>query len=343
MGNILQPRRAFTLIDVLAILAISCILVALTLPAVQQSRESARRNGCRENLKKLGLAIYHYESTARCLPPTAIVSHLQDGTVWKSQSGPFVRLLPYFEQSQTYNAMNVNILYGELAELPVVAHMTRAFLCPSEPRGDQVADATFGGIGGVNYGFSMGDWSVANGTSVTSNSIFGANLCRRWSDFSAGLGQTVLMAEVKFQQPYLQDSGVASRLSRSGTDFPIDADQNAIAPEYHSARSKIELNGHMRWMDSAVEQIGFTTAWTPNRATPGGERNRYADVDLVGRSAQDEAVFAAVTSRSHHQGGVNCLFGDGSVRFVTSNVYGRLWRAAGSVRGSERHSSDSLP
>ncbi len=46
-------------------------------------------------------------------------------------------------------------------------------------------------------------------------------------------------------------------------------------------------------------------------------------------------TFAAITARSYHPGGVNALFGDGSVRFFKSSINGNTWRGLGTVAGSE--------
>jgi|SRR5579872_4726841 len=196
-------RRGFTLIELLVVIAVMAILLALLLPAVQQAREAARRTHCKNNLKQLGLAIFVYESSVTTLPPTAVVVNRSNNTLETSYLGPFGRILPYIEQGPLYGQINTSADYGDAANLPAVAHTIGLFLCPSEPNSQPGFVASFGLIGGNNYGFSMGDWYVWAGSrgGPPTRSAFGVNLGRRWADFLDGTSQTLLMSEVtRFQQ-----------------------------------------------------------------------------------------------------------------------------------------------
>ena len=50
-------------------IAISLVVVALILPAIQQAREAARRTQSKNNLKQIGMAMGNYHDTHLHFPP----------------------------------------------------------------------------------------------------------------------------------------------------------------------------------------------------------------------------------------------------------------------------------
>ena len=342
--------RAFTLIELLVVIAIIAVLMALLLPAVQQAREAARRAQCKSQLKQLGLAIHNYESSMTCLPPASVIVKLPSGSIWTIDVGPFARLLPFIDQGNVYNAMNLNAEYNDptLPNAPAVGRVIPLLMCPSEINRSTVSIPKYGDIGGVNYGFLMGDWYVWSGVNGSpagnppTRSAFGVNLTRRWADFSDGLSNTLLMSEVKNFQPYIRDCGSLSRINSPDNIPSANADPMTVAPEYGGSGCTVLANAHTQWNEVAVHHIGVTTAWPPNKKTPGGPGNLYPDVDL---NSQRERIggptYAAITSRSYHTGGVHSLLGDGSVRMISSSIDGNAWRGLGTVAGGEVIPGDS--
>jgi prepilin-type N-terminal cleavage/methylation domain-containing protein len=330
-----SPRRGFTLIEVLVVISIIGLLLALLLPAVQAAREAARRTQCTNNMKQLGLALHQYEGQEGVLPPTMVLAGTSPADMWTSGWSVDVRMLPAIEQNPLYNAINFTIAFQEWENRTATGVVITMFLCPSEPNQQPTDHPSYGKVGGVNYGWCMGDWFVWGGFTgpKTNRSAFGPNQSRRWAEFSDGLSQTTLLSEVKNYQAYLRDCGGLAHISDPFNVPSPDADPMQVAPEYAGGSCTPKPDGHAEWVDGGVHHTGFTTAWPPNK-TIGNATTR--DLDLNGqREKVGGPTFAAVTSRSHHPGGVNALLGDGSVRFIKSSVAGRVWRALGSVAGAE--------
>src|SRR5262245_12914257 len=61
-------RRGFTLVELLVAMVIIVVLFALLIPAIQASRESARRASCGNNLRQVGLALLNFEMTEGKFP-----------------------------------------------------------------------------------------------------------------------------------------------------------------------------------------------------------------------------------------------------------------------------------
>ena len=73
MKTLATPRRrAFTLVEILVVLAIIGILAALLFPAFARAQENARQTNCASNLHQIGLAVQQYYQDTRRYPDSLV-------------------------------------------------------------------------------------------------------------------------------------------------------------------------------------------------------------------------------------------------------------------------------
>ncbi|HZP81070.1 MAG TPA: DUF1559 domain-containing protein [Chthonomonadaceae bacterium] len=85
-------RKAFTLIELLVVIAIVAILAAILFPVLFQARARARQTQCASNTRQLTLGVLMYaQDYDEALPPTAIPSQEEDGTLWPDLLAPYLK------------------------------------------------------------------------------------------------------------------------------------------------------------------------------------------------------------------------------------------------------------
>lgn len=135
-ASVFLGPRAFTLAEILVVLAIIGLLIALLIPAVQAAREASRRSSCSNNLKQIGVALHTYESSFRCLPtgwdaydPATKTPLFQGepGWSWAARILPFLEQQPLFEQ-KVHLALPITDPLNAEARVARIA----TFRCPSD-------------------------------------------------------------------------------------------------------------------------------------------------------------------------------------------------------------------
>jgi prepilin-type processing-associated H-X9-DG protein len=136
-------RMGVTLTELLVVIFVIAILIALLLPAVQAAREAARKAHCANNLKQIGLAAHLYASAHRNRLPAAGISPARplSSASWR------VFLLPYLElENVAHEHLRAELSFGKSfqdAGRAIRAIIVPTYQCPSTPGYPRVVDVTY--------------------------------------------------------------------------------------------------------------------------------------------------------------------------------------------------------
>jgi prepilin-type processing-associated H-X9-DG protein len=286
-------RRAFSLIELLVIIAIIAILIGLLLPAVQKVRESAARAKCANNLKQMGLALLGYHDTHNMFPrggyATAMVPQAATATqvAISTKLSWSASVLPWLEQDALYRTIRADLPFNEPANLPAGQTVLAVFLCPTSPN-DSLFRVSPDLQSSPSTQFARSDYGAVNGerglrSPTGTNSpergvlILASNLSL--ADITDGASQTILLGEAP--------EGIHSIWISVHNVY----DQSAPISERHSDTSlypSCMLPGV--FCDFGQEITSYH---------PGGAQAVFADGSVhFLRTAMDNAVLAALCSRA---------------------------------------------
>ncbi len=165
----LTARNGLTLVELLVVMAVLGTLVGLLLPAIQAAREAARRSGCANQLRQLGLGLVNYESVHGTFPIGCVECYYRLPPP-RRQLAWTVPLLPFIEQQAVADRYHTEQRFDASANLAAAGTVISTFLCPSTHRterqgpttgdingdgdwdpGDDVAYTDYGGLYGVSF------------------------------------------------------------------------------------------------------------------------------------------------------------------------------------------------
>ncbi|MCL2745051.1 MAG: DUF1559 domain-containing protein [Planctomycetaceae bacterium] len=361
---------AFTLVELLVVIAIIGVLIALLLPAVQAAREAARRMQCSNNFKQLGLGLHNYHDANKCFP-AGMAHYMQfdqnKGDVACPCNGPIVFLLPYIEKQAAFDqytelARVARTTYGRnvIWDIPAAnrefyKEKIPSLLCPSDPNNKDITTAT--GSSRTNVYLSAGDgmWTFARRPDQESNSnafcgvrgFFAREVWKTMSYCVDGTSNTCALSEGKV--PVTQGTSILAEGGVAGYqphNLAGGTAHNAIAGMcitngYH-ATDKTQvvapINNYrgLIWSNGRAAEAWFTTTIGPN--------------SISCQAGAGSHSWGTYSPSSYHTGGVQVLFADGSMHFISNTVdtgnlnlgqvvegktnYG-VWGAIGSMNGGE--------
>ena len=228
-----QSQRAFTLVELLVVMAIIGILISLLLPAVQSAREAARRMRCAHNLMQLSIAVQNYESAYEMYPPGVTDSQGPIMNVAQGHHfGWLTRILPYIEQTTTFRHLDFTVSVYDDKNAPVRNLRVPIFRCSSDAYYPNTADVAMSNYAGCHH-------DVEAPIDVDNNGVFFLNSQVRYEHLEDGSSHTIFIGEKRLSSGDLGwVSGTRASLRNTGT--PINGAWLRWAPPPATEKEKAE-------------------------------------------------------------------------------------------------------
>ena len=299
-----RKERAFTLVELLVVIAVLGLLVGLLLPAVQTAREAARRAQCANNLKQIALAVHCYDNVWGQLPSARDVQIRPAGAL---ASSPFVAVLPHVEQLALNRSFDFALAPNQGANAALINQPVPLFVCPSMrvPRDIPLAQCSSDIGAPSSYSVSTGSFYLyakdANNNYLPENGAFVDATRFGWINLAIlsaldGTSTTLLLGELDYGLSNYPD-----------TCFPGQS-----------------VGGTTQW---AIGYPGISLACTA------GDYNSDRLANVGGDPLKFYYNWA--TFRSDHVGGCNFAVADGSIRFVVNEVTPAVLNALATRAGGE--------
>ena len=292
-------RRGFTLIELLVVIAIIAILIALLLPAVQQAREAARRTECKNHLKQIGLALHNYHDVHSVLPPgwIAVNSGAPSAHSGTSGVGWGTMILPQMEQNNVYQLFNSARPLTDSSNAVFLRAQIKSYKCASDPKPDYFK---------VNQAGST--TVIAELPTANYLAVFGPE---NLDDCENSPGILPVMADgtCRGSGMFYHNSSVRMRDLTDGTTNTLMTGERKTKPtlNWFSSWPGMIANG-----EEAFQRVCGSADHVPNHPA-----THFDDFS------------------SHHVGGAQFSLGDGSVRFISENIDGRVYRSLATIQGGE--------
>ncbi len=149
-------RAGFTLVELLVVVAIIGLLLAILVPAVQQSREAARSCQCQNRLRQLSLASLTFESDRGALPVGCL--GCRDSSAQPRFRSWIAELLPFLDEQSVFDSIDTRRPVFGNDNLQAGQEIVTGLLCPSTRSSQQTSSGSlwhgraftdYGGIYGV--------------------------------------------------------------------------------------------------------------------------------------------------------------------------------------------------
>jgi prepilin-type processing-associated H-X9-DG protein len=294
-------KKGVTILELAVVLVILTIMASVLLPAILASRESVRRAACTDHLRQIGIALTNFEQQNRALPRSRFL--------WSQLA------------SQLEISTHIDEDWG--AQVSVAPPILK---CPSEIYSGPSEELA------INYFVNIGSAiSPPNGFVLCSRGVSTSMVRLTFGDFTDGLSNTATFSEHLQLQVHCEACHPSTRFWQ-GTEYFSSGKEKQLREYLDRAWSEKSLIPRLGWLSANTwvnNDFEYDHLWRPNQAMV---------VSVIGH-VEDRGPNVHSPS-SGHQGGVNVLFADGSLRFVVDQIDGTAWSAIGSRNGGEVNSVD---
>jgi prepilin-type N-terminal cleavage/methylation domain-containing protein/prepilin-type processing-associated H-X9-DG protein len=345
---------AFTLIELLIVIAIIAILIGLLLPAVQKIREAAALAQCKNNLKQVGLAIMNFDETYSFLPPGDVTDPtsapaqalgLANGTPY---SACMAFLLPYIEQGQLAAGYDLKQPWFSVAnsnkQTGVIQTPIKILKCPTTPPSSSQFDnfwqvPNYSSLGtnftsvysnnaghtGPNNNFNgyatsppppyLPPTSTTSGPGSATSDYAALVSSNNFGVLGTQLGSWPTGANLP---PVVLQSGKLTRI----TDVTDGMSNSILFVECAGRRGATDSSYYSGIVKQGTENTGGGWANNANGMNPAGAQFGITPTTTP-RSFTGPCVLNCTnvdSIYSFHNGGCNFLLGDGSVHFINQYI-----------------------
>jgi prepilin-type N-terminal cleavage/methylation domain-containing protein len=318
--------EGFTLVELLAVIAIIGLLVALLLPAVQRAREGGRRTACANKIRQIGFGFLQYEAQNGCFPSLVVGHGFCNNASEMSPRPPSKQFLGRLGSLNTSGLVFILPFIEQLSLFELV-DLTTPMCGWNEPalRSDWGVPVT-GAISANHLKVSMTRLDVFECPTATALSRATA-LPAGYTDpvryYLYGNCQGRLSNYVQVYEegpPYWNQGCDLWRSSQYGTNRPMFGEESfchngAVVDGLSNVLMIAETNSN----GSSDGGSSSGNPWAYFDQAQFGIRLRFG-INRWGAIGRPGFTQSQSTPASEHPGGCHFAFGDGAVRFVSENT-----------------------